>query len=62
MTRLSPQQDNILELLSRVKKYRTTAPTHTPKNFYEQIEFFDDSVNIRIYVYVNGSWRYVGLT
>lgn len=44
------------------KKHITTAPTHTPRNFYEQIEVYDDGVNFRIYVYVNGTWRYAALT
>lgn len=51
-----------LELLKMIKKHRTTAPTYTPKSFIEQISLYDDGVNYRLYLYVNGSWRYVSLT
>lgn len=51
-----------LEMLRRMKTHRTTAPTHKPKSFLEQIEFYDDGVNRRIYLYINGTWRYASLT
>lgn len=53
---------SFLEAMRVTKKHIDTAPTFTPKNFFEQIQFYDDGVNRRIYVYVNGTWRYVALT
>lgn len=52
----------VLEAMRRPKLYLTTAPTFTPKNFLEQIQFYDDGVDRRIYFYLNGSWSYVTLT
>ena len=52
----------ILKLFSQVKKHITAAPTHIPRNFFESIEFYDDTTNFRIYLYINGTWRYVALT
>ena len=51
-----------LEAMKTTKAHLDTAPTFTPKNFYEQIQFYDDGVNRRIYLYINGDWRYVALT
>lgn len=51
-----------LEAMRVTKKHRTTAPTFTPKNFYEQIQFYDTGGVRRLYLYINGSWRYVVLT
>ena len=54
--------ENILELLRQIKRHRTTAPTNIPRNFLEQIEFYDDGTNIRLYLYVNKGWHYASLT
>jgi hypothetical protein len=40
----------------------SVAPTYTPKNFYEQIVLYVNGATIRLYVYVNGTWRYSALT
>lgn len=50
------------QALRQVKRPRSTAPTNTPQNFLQQIEFYDDGVNRRVYFYVGGSWRYAALT
>jgi len=47
-------EKDILTLLLNPKKHVTSAPTHTPRNFYEQIVFYDDTTNQRIYIYLNG--------
>lgn len=61
-----PQPDQnllmMLKLFSQVKKHITAAPTHIPRNFFESIEFYDDTTNFRAYLYINGTWRYVALT
>ena len=51
-----------LEAMRTTKKHIDTAPTFTPKNFYEQIQFYDDGAIRRVYLYINGDWRYVALT
>ena len=52
----------LLDLLSRVKKHRATVPTHTPRNLLEQFELYENGADYRLYVYLNGTWRYVTLT
>jgi hypothetical protein len=52
----------ILEVLRRPKYHVTTAPTFAPKTFLDQIQFYDDATNRRIYFYINGTWRYAALT
>ena len=53
---------SFLEAMRTVKAHVDVAPTFTPKNFYEQIQFYDDGATRRIYIYINGDWRYVALT
>lgn len=53
---------SFLEGMRVVKKSIDTAPTFTPKNFFEQIQFYDNAGVYRLYLYVNGDWRYVALT
>lgn len=42
----------------------STAPTHIPKKFSEQILIYRSGATIRLYVYdtVNNAWRYTALT
>jgi hypothetical protein len=56
------QPDFLLNGLASVKKHLATAPTFTPRNFLEQIQFYDDGTDRRLYVFINGTWRYVTLT
>lgn len=51
-----------LEAMKVTKKHLDTAPTLTPKNFYDQIQFYDTGGVRRLYLYINGTWRYVVLT
>lgn len=51
-----------LEAMRVTKKHIDVAPTFTPKNFYDQIQLFDDGAVRRLYLYINGDWRYVALT
>lgn len=53
---------SFLEAMRTTKAHIDVAPTFTPKNFYEQIQFYDDGATRRIYIYINGDWRYVALT
>ena len=52
----------VLEALQRPRRHLTTAPTFRPRNFAQQIQFYDDGTARRIYFYVNGTWRYNALT
>ena len=40
----------------------TTAPTHSPRNFWESIVLKDDGVNRYLWIYCNNNWRYLTLT
>lgn len=51
-----------LQMLRTIKQPLATAPANSPKNFLQQIEFYDDGVNFRLYLYVNNTWRYCALT
>ena len=51
-----------LVALRAVKRPLSAAPTRTPKNLIEQFELYESGVTRRLYVYVNGTWRYVALT
>ena len=53
---------SFLEGMRVLKKSVDTAPTFTPKNFFEQIQFYENGATYRIYIYLNGTWRYVALT
>jgi hypothetical protein len=52
----------VLSALRMPKKHLTTAPTLTPKTLLDQIQFYDDGSNRRLYLYVNKVWRFVTLT
>ena len=39
----------------------STVPTYTPKSFLKQFVLYDDGVDQRLYVYLDGIWKYVTL-
>jgi len=45
-----------------IKQHVTAAPTYTPKNYNDQIVFYNSGVTYRVYFYVNNSWKYVTLS
>lgn len=49
--------DGLYETLS-------TAPTHTPRNSFEQIKLYKSGTTYRLYMYdcTNNAWRYINLT
>ncbi len=51
----------LFPLLSPIR-HVTTAPTFTPKNYLDSLQFFDDGADRRIYLYFNGTWSYCTLT
>jgi hypothetical protein len=52
----------LLSRMIRPKKHLTAVPTFVPQSAFDQWQLYDDGVNRRLYVYVNGTWRYTALT
>ena len=52
----------LIQLLRATKRPTDTAPTATPQNFIQQFALYENGATIRLYVWVNGTWRYAGLT
>lgn len=52
----------ILEGLKVTHKPIASAPVFTPRNFSEQIQLYENGGTVRLYIYVNQTWRYVALT
>ncbi len=63
---LSHTLDDFLPILLEIrspKQHLAAAPTFVPRTFLEQIQLMDDGAGTeRLYLYVNGTWRYVALT
>jgi uncharacterized membrane protein YagU involved in acid resistance len=51
-----------LTTIRQPRSHLTVAPTFTPKTFLDQIQFYDDGSNRRMYFYTNKVWRYIVLT
>ncbi len=64
----SPQLPDLGEFLSvltglrQMRRHLDTPPTFTPKTFAEQIQFYDDGTEQRMYLYVNKTWMSVALS
>lgn len=56
------EYDSIFQMLRTVRRPVSTAPTFIPKNFLEMFQIYENGATIRLYVYVNRTWRYVVLT
>ncbi len=52
--------DRYINDLKNVIPTNTTAPTHTPKKFYDC--FYWDSTASKLYIYVGGAWKDVTIT
>lgn len=46
----------------QLRRNLTTPPTLVPKTLLDQIQFYDDGTNRRIYFFVNNAWTYVSLS
>lgn len=53
---------SIMEVLRKIKKFRTTAPTNVPKTYLDAIEFYVSGSTYRVYFYINKTWKYITLT
>lgn len=58
---LSQNLLDVVNLFSRVKKVITVAPTHTPRNLWEQFEILSDG-NLKLCVHCGTTWATVNLT
>jgi len=56
------EYDSIFQMLRTVRRPVSTAPTFIPKNFLEMFQIYENGATIRLYVYVNRTWRYTALT
>ena len=56
------EYQSVIEALRRPRRHLTSAPSFTPKSFLDSFQLYDDGTNRRLYVYVNGTWRYSTLT
>lgn len=48
--------------LIKLKSFITVAPTFIPKKFIEQIQFFYDGTDYKVYFYINNNWKSIILT
>ena len=46
----------------QLKKFSANAPTYYPKNFFEQIYFYHNGADYRVYFWVDNAWKYTALT
>lgn len=56
------EYDSIFQMLRTIRRPVSTAPTFIPKNFLEMFQIYENGATIRLYVYVNRTWRYTTLT
>jgi hypothetical protein len=56
--------ENIEHLIMFQSGTATTAPTHSPRKFYEQIVWKDDGTDKRLWIWspYDATWRYVAFT
>lgn len=52
----------IIEGLKVTHKPNGTIPIFIPRNFSEQIQLYENGATVRLYIYVNKTWRYIALT
>lgn len=50
----------VLNALQKLTRPLSAAPTFTPQNFLQQIQFVDDGVTKSVYVYINKTWVQLG--
>ena len=62
LPKFKPGQEVFLERIQHLFRAQSSAPTHTPKNFSEQIVFYKSGSTYRIYFWVEDAWKYVALT
>lgn len=46
----------------KLKQAYDSVPTYTPNNFFEQFYFYENGATRRLYININGTWRYSTLT
>ena len=47
---------NEVDCIRNIKQAVATAPDYTPKNFFEQIVFYESGGVKKLYLYINNAW------
>jgi hypothetical protein len=47
--------------LINLKQHITSEPTFIPKKFIDQIQFYDDGTDQKLYLYINNTWKSITL-
>jgi len=55
-------QETALFLMNLLKKSSSVVPTFAPTEFKDQIYFYKNGSDYRIYFYIDNSWKYTNLT
>jgi hypothetical protein len=45
-----------------LKKTNSTVPSYKPKSFLDQIYFYKNDTDYRLYIYLNNEWKYIDFT
>ncbi len=45
-----------------VQRANSSVPTHSPKNREEQFYIYKNGSTFRLYIWVDGDWKYISLT
>lgn len=56
------QYASLLLSLRTVRQPVSVIPSFIPRNFLEQIQIYENGATYRLYIYMNGTWRYTTLT
>ena len=48
--------------MTNIKRHVTVVPTNIPKNKDEQIVFYKNGTEYRLYIWINGTWKYLSFT
>lgn len=56
------QYASLLLQLRTVRQPVSAIPSFIPRNFLEQIQIYENGATYRLYIYMNGTWRYTTLT
>ena len=46
----------------KIKRNSSSAPTHSPKNWYEQMYLYKDGATYRLYINIDNTWKYINLS
>lgn len=60
----SEKEENVdlIHALRKKKRPVSAVPTYVPRNLIEQFVLYENGATRRLYVWVEGTWRYAALT